>query len=66
MYQQYERMLQERGGGTLATDGYGGAFNAIQSEETDILAATVVNYAEQTARTPPKSANSTRGWKQWR
>ena len=40
-------MLQERGGETLATDGYGGAFNAIQSEEADILTASVVNYAEQ-------------------
>ena len=44
-------MLQERGGGTLTTDGYGGAFNAIASEETDILMASIVNYAEQSART---------------
>ena len=38
----------------MATDGYGGAFSAIKSEETDILAATVMNYAEQTARTSAK------------
>jgi hypothetical protein len=49
MYDQYERMLQARGGGTLASDGYGGAFNAI--EETDALAATVVDYAERVSRT---------------
>lgn len=50
MYEQYERMLQAQGGGTLATDGYGGAFNAIQNEETEILTASVVNYAEQSGR----------------
>ena len=57
MYQWYERMLQERGGGTLATDGYGGAFNAIQSEETNILTASVVNYAKQSARRSAKVSN---------
>ena len=51
MYEQYERMLQARGGGTLATDGYGGAFNAIQNKETDAMVATIIDYAERTART---------------
>ena len=38
----------------MATDGYGGAFNVIQSEETDILTASVINYAKQSARTSAK------------
>ena len=44
-------MLQVRGGGTLEADGYGGAFNAIASEDTAILTETVVGYAKQLART---------------
>ena len=51
MYQQYERMLQERGGGTLVMDGYGGDFNAIASEDTAILTESLVNYAKQSTRT---------------
>ena len=47
-------MLQERGGGTLATDGYGKAFNAIASEDTAILTESVANYAKQSARTSTK------------
>ena len=51
MYQQYKQMLKERGGGTLATDGYRGTFNAIAREDTAILTESVVSYAEQSART---------------
>ena len=54
MYQQYERMLQERDGWTLSTNGYGGAFNGVQSVETDILMASMVSYAKQLARISAK------------
>ena len=49
MYAQYERMLAERGGGTLAEDGYG-AFNAVASEDTQILTKSLMN-AKQSSRT---------------
>ena len=44
-------MLRAKGGGTLEADGYGGAFNAITSEDMAILTETVVGYAKQSART---------------
>ena len=50
MYTQYERMLRAQGGEILEIYGYGGAFNAITSDDTAMLMETVVNYAEQSAR----------------
>ena len=51
MYMQYGRMLRAQRGGILEMDGYGGAFNAIASEDTAILTESVVSYTEQSART---------------
>ena len=51
MYTQYKRMLQSRGAGTLEAEGCDNAFNAIASEDTEILTGTVVGYAKQSPRT---------------
>ena len=50
MYTQYKMMLAERGGGTLAEDGYG-AFNTVATEDTQILTESLVNYAKRSSRT---------------
>ena len=49
MYKQYERMLTEREGGTLADDGYK-AFNTIAAKDTTALTKSIVRYAKQSAR----------------
>ena len=38
----------------METDGHAWAFNAIASEDTEILTESVVNYAEQSARASAK------------
>ena len=45
MNNQYEKILVERGGGTLAEDGYE-AFNAIATKDTKALTKSIVRYAE--------------------
>ena len=49
MYKQYERVLAERGGGTLVDDGYN-AFNVSTAEDTTALTESIVRYAEHLAR----------------
>ena len=49
MYEQYERILAERGGGTFAEDRYE-AFNAIATKDMTALTESIVRYAEQSAR----------------
>ena len=45
MYAQYNRMLAERGRGTLGEDGYS-AFNVVATEDTQILIKSLMNYSE--------------------
>ena len=46
---EYEKLLAEGGGTTLGQDGYGGAFNATDTEQDDsTLTESIVRYAERT------------------
>ena len=49
MYAQYNRMLAEREGGTLANDVYE-AFNVIATEDTTVLTKFIVRSAKRSAR----------------
>ena len=49
MYAHYEKMLVERGGGTLADDGFE-AFNVITTRDMAAFTESIVSYAKWLAR----------------
>ena len=55
---EYEKLLAEGGGTTLGQDGYGGAFNATDTEQDDsTLTESIVRYAERTTEAEGKVAD---------
>ena len=49
MYAHYEKMLVERGGGTLADDGFE-AFNVITTRDMAAFTESIVSYAKRSVR----------------
>ena len=50
---EYEKLLAESGGTTLGQEGYGGAFNATETNEAS-LTESIVRYAEKTTAAESK------------
>ena len=50
---EYEKLLAEGGGTTLGQEGYGGAFNATETDNTS-LTESIVRYAERTTAAESK------------
>ena len=44
---EYEKMLTAGGGTTMASEGYGGAYNAMEQEDASSLVGSIVQYAKR-------------------
>ena len=59
---EYEKLLAEGGGTTLGQEGYGGAFQMVNTLEDDAsLTETIVKYAEMATMAESKVSNLEQG-----